>query len=62
MFCNYYDIITAQLDFIQNYDSRKCGLRPTKPIVARFRPLYKTRSKKTRPHNLFFVVYDYDFV
>ena len=51
---------------------KKCGLRPTRPIVARFRPLYKTRPKakwglgriflpygrvlKTRPQNLFFVV------
>ena len=28
---------------------KKCGLRPTRPIVARFRPRYKTRPKKTWP-------------
>ena len=28
---------------------KKCGLRPTGPIVTRFRPRYKTRPKKTRP-------------
>ena len=28
---------------------KKCGLRPTGPIVTRFRPCYKTWPKKTRP-------------
>ena len=28
---------------------KKCGLRPTRPIVARFRLRNKTRPKKTRP-------------
>ena len=32
---------------------KKCGLRPTGPIVTRFRPRYKTRPKKTRPKAAF---------
>ena len=28
---------------------KKCGLRLTGPIVARLRPRYKTRPKKTQP-------------
>ena len=43
---------------------KKCGLRPTGPIVARFRPRFMAKwaigrvfmSFKTRPQNRFFVV------